>query len=399
MTIDNTLALEAMLDLRHPLKTDAATWAAGILDDGVDGFDRARWKRAADHGIQALTVPATHGGLAVSGVEAMLAFEGLGLGCSDNGTVFALASQVFPTQMALARFGTDEQQRRWFPGLLDGSVVGAFAMSEPDAGSDTAAIETTATVLDDGRYRLDGTKAWISLASVCDLLIVFATTDRSLGRWGLTAFLVDAHADGVRLGAAEPKLGMHSCPFGMINLNDCIVDADAVLGSPGAGAAVFSAAVEAERAFLYAAQVGSMERVIDRTVERARSREQFGHPIGAFQGVSHRIADMKLRHESARLLLYKVAALHDRHEPITMAAALAKLSSSESAVTTALDAVRLHGAEGYTDECGIGVELCDAIGGYSYSGTSEIQRNIVASLLGVDRSVRSNPSSPKGDRP
>ncbi len=387
-SFDHHITVEAMLDLEHPRKMDAAAWARDVLTEGVEGFDRTRWQRAAEYGVQALTIPAAYGGADVSGVEAMLTFEGIGLGCDDNGSVFALASQVFPSQMSIARFGSDEQRQRWLPGLCDGSVVSSFAMSEPGAGSDTGAITTTATPLDDGSYRLDGEKSWVTLGPVCDVVIVFATTDPGSGWWGLTAFLVDARADGVDRGAIEPKMGMRSCPFGRMRFDGCIVPADQILGGVGAGGSVFSVAVEAERAFLYAAQLGSMERVLDRTIHRARSREQFGQPIGGFQAVSHRIVEMKLRHEASRLMLYAAAARHDRGEPVAMAAALAKLQTSEMAVQSALDAMRIHGAEGYTDACGIEIELRDAVGGLAYSGTSEIQRNIVARLLKVDRPVR-----------
>ena len=398
---DHRITVEAMLDLEHPRKLAAADWARQALAGDADGFDRARWRRAAGFGVQALTIPAAYGGAEASGVEAMLTFEGLGLGCGDNGSVFALASQVFPSQMSIARFGSDAQRERWLPGLCDGSLVSSFAMSETGAGSDTGAIATTATLLDDGSYRLDGEKAWVTLGPVCDVVIVFATTQPGSGWWGLTAFLVDADAEGVVFGEVEPKMGMRSCPFGRLRLDGCIVNADQILGGVGAGGSLFSAAVEAERAFLYAAQLGSMERVLDRTIQRARSREQFGQPIGGFQAIAHRVVEMKLRHESSRLLLYAAAAKYDRGEPVAMAAALAKLQTSEMAVQSALDAMRIHGAEGYTDACGIEVELRDAVGGLAYSGTSEIQRNIVARLLKIDRPLRrtanTNTSPPPHD--
>ena len=385
MTFDAVATVDAMLDLAHPRKMDAATWAAAELADDVDGFDRNRWRRAAAYGVQGLTIPREFGGSAVSAVDAMLTFEGIGLGCDDNGTNFALASQVFPAQMTLARFGSSEQQARWMPGLLDGSTVASFAMSEPQAGSDTSAITTTARQHDDGSFRLDGVKSWVTLGPVCDVVIVFASTDPSAGRWGLTAFVVDADAPGVERHRAQEKMGLRNCPFAHIRFERCVVGPDRVLGAVGAGGSIFNAAVEIERAFLYAAQLGATERVLDRTIHRARSRTQFGQPIGAFQAVAHRVVDMKLRHETSRLLLYGAAARFDRGEAVTMAASLAKLQAAESAVMTGLDAIRLHGAEGYTQECGIEVELRDAVGGLSYSGTSEIQRNIVASLLRLDR--------------
>lgn len=365
-------------------------------------LDRGLWRAAAEFGALAVAMPAEFGGDGGSIVSALTTYEGLGLGSADNGFVFALASQVFATQRALTSFGTSEQLQRWLPGLCAGDQFGAFAMSEPDAGSDSSSISTRATLLPDGRYRLDGKKAWVTLGPVCDMIVVFATTDPELGRWGLTAFIVDTTTPGVIRHPVIPKMGLRNCPFGEVQFDGCEVSADAVLGAPGAGGVVFTSAVEAERAFLYAAQLGAMERVIDRSVERARTRRQFGSIIGSFQAVSHRIAEMKLRHEAARLLVFKAGALFDRGEPVTMAASLAKLASSESAIESALDAVRIHGAAGYTEELGLELELRDAVGGLAYSGTSDIQRNIVAGLLGVDRPSRGNPSSsdpPERDDP
>lgn len=390
-TFHADLAMDAMLDLEHPRKLAAAKWAAKTLGGRNDKFDRQLWKKAADFGVLGLQSPEEFGGTDVSTIEALLTFEGIGLGCEDTGFVFALASQVFAMQKALVRSGSDLQKSTWLPKLCAGEAVGSFAMSEPDVGSDTAAIATMATQLDDGSFRLDGTKAWVTLGPVCDVIIVFATTDRSLGRWGITAFVVAADLAGVECGPTERKSGLHSCPFSNIRFDGCVVPAEAVLGAVGAGAGVFSAAVEAERAFLYAAQLGVMERTLNKTVARAQTRTQFGQTIGGFQAVSHRIAEMKLRHEASRLLVYKAAALHDRGESVTMAAALAKLQTSEAAVESALDAVRVHGAEGYTEAAGIEIELRDAVGGLAYSGTSDIQRNIVARFLGVDRPGNQGP--------
>jgi len=391
MDIDSSLAelaLDAMLDADHPRKLAAAKWASAKLGSATDGFNRDRWKVACDYGIVGLQTPEQYGGSDVSTVEALLTFEGLGLGCPDNGFVFSLAAQVFAMQKALVVAGSEAQKQTWLPALCSGEAIGAFAMSEPDAGSNTAAISTTATLLDDGSYRLDGTKAWVTLGPVCDVVIVFATTDQSLGRWGITAFVVHANLPGIDRGPTETKSGLHNSPFCMIHLDNCVVAPEAVLGAVGAGGGIFAAAVEAERAFLYAAQLGSMERTLDSTIDRARSRLQFGKPIGAFQAVSHRIAEMKLRLETSRLLIYKAAVLADRGQAVTMAAALAKLQVSEAAVDSALDAVRIFGAEGYTQAAGIEIELRDAVGGLAYSGTSDIQRNIVAGLLGVDRPER-----------
>jgi alkylation response protein AidB-like acyl-CoA dehydrogenase len=390
--------LDALLRLDHPRKTAAAAWASDALGTPSPVFDRGRWAAAAAFGVQALTAPVELGGAGHSMVDALLTFEGLGYGARDHGLVFALSAQVFAMQSALLSAGSPAQLTRWIPAMCQGTAIGAFAMSEPEAGSDTAAITTTATPVDGG-YRINGTKAWVTLGPECDVVIVFATTDRSLGRWGLTAFLVDAGRPGVRRGEPIPKMGLESCPFSTLTFEDCFVGADDVLGRPGSGGAIFSGAVNAERAFLYAAQLGATERTIDRSVERARTRMQFGKPIGAFQAVSHRIAEMKVRHEASRLLVYKAAILADLGRDVTLAASLAKLQTSETAVHTAVDAMQIFGAEGYTVAAGAEADLRHAVGGLSYSGTSDIQRNIVASLLGVDRPPRRAAPAPPADTP
>ncbi len=388
--VRETLALDAMLDLRHPIKMAAAEFAAeSLTDSGVEGFDAGRWAMAAEFGVQGSMIPAEYGGFGRTAVEAALIFEGLGLGTADNGFVFALASQTFAIQRALITAGSERQKRRWLPSLASGTAIGCFAMSEPDAGSDTGAISTIAEPQADGHYLINGTKAWATLSPVADVIIVFATTDPSKGHWGIAGFILESSRVGIEIGATQRKMGMNSCPFAEVRFTDCVAGPDDLLGSLGAGGSIFSSAVEAERAFLYAAQMGSMERILNLSIERARRRHAYGRPIGSFQAISHKVAEMKLRHESARLLIYKAAELYDRGESMTMAGALAKLQTSEMAVQSALDSMRIHGAEGYTTAGPVEAELRDAIGGLAYSGTSEIARNLVARLLHVDRPYRS----------
>jgi alkylation response protein AidB-like acyl-CoA dehydrogenase len=386
---DPARALEALVDDQHPEKRAFDEWARSELaDPDLAGreerceFWREGWARCAEAGIQGLVLPEAVGGQGLDLVTAMLRFEGLGSGCDDGGLVFALSSQIWTMQMALDRFGTEEQRLRWLPELASGRAIAAFAMSEHGSGSDAFALSARAERIEGG-YRLDGTKAWVTLAPECDLLMVFATLDPALGRWGVTAFLVDARTPGVEIQPNRPKMGLRTTPFADVVLRGCEVPVAARLGAEGAGAAIFSAAMETERAFLLAGSVGRLERQIADAVTYANSRTQFGQPVGGFQGVAHQIADMKLAHETARLLLYKAVALQARGTPSMMAAALAKLAASEAALAGAVTSVRVHGARGYVSEFGVERAVRDSMGGVIYGGTSEVQRNIVARLLGL----------------
>ena len=282
---------------------------------------------------------------------------------------------------------TPEQRERFLPAMIAGDLIGSFAMTEPATGSDTTAITTTATKVEGG-YRLNGSKAWVTLGPVCDLAIVFATTDPTRGRWGITAFLVDGHPNGMVRSEPIDKMGLTTSPFGRFDFIDCFVSEADRLGPEGAGGQLFSSAVEAERAYLYAAQLGATERLIERCIDRAQTRTQFGVPIGAHQAVGHAIADLVIDHEMARLLVYKSAALADTGRSVTLAAAMSKIQVSEMALRVSTKALQIFGAEGYTTEAGIEQYLRDAAGGIAFSGTADIQRNSIVRLLGIDRAPR-----------
>lgn len=384
------MAVDAMVDPEHPLKQETAAWAASELAQG-DRVERDRcavfaeedWQRCADRGIQGVIVDPAHGGQGLDLASALLIMEGLGYGCRDQGLAFALASQIFSTQIALAQFGSDEQQARWMPGLVDGSVIGTFAITEPDSGSDAYSMAARAERLDDGGYRLDGHKAYLTLATRSDVVIVFASTRPDAGRWGISGFILPTDTPGVEIQPNRDKMGMRTTPFGDIVFDGAVVPESARLGPEGAGVSIFSNAMEYERAFVFATQIGAMERGLDDSVDYARTRTQGGVAIGTHQAVSHRLADMKLRHETARLFLYKSVLQSTLGRPVTMTAALTKLVTSEGALANAIDATLLHGAKGYVSEFEVERDLRDAAGGLIYSGTSDIQKNIVARLLGV----------------
>jgi alkylation response protein AidB-like acyl-CoA dehydrogenase len=284
-------------------------------------------------------------------------------------------------QPALELFGSEEIKKKYLSRLVAGKC-GAFAITEENSGSDTYSLEATAKAVDGG-YVLNGCKKYITLAPVADFAVVFATVDPTKGQWGVTGFVVDREQEGFRATKTRPKMGLRTTPIGDIVLEDCFVPEAQRLGKEGAGVGIFSKAMESERSYILAGQVGAMERQLEETIKFARNRKQFGSPIGKFQSVANRIADMKLRLETSRLLLYKVAWLESQGKPLVLEAALANLHLSETFLESSLDAVRNHGARGYLSEYEVERDFRDSAGGLVYSGTSDIQRNIIARMLGL----------------
>lgn len=346
-------------------------------------FSRIAWQKCADFGILGYSVPPEYGGGEETDLStAMLAMEGLGYGCRDNGLAFGLNAQLWTVQLPIVRFGSEAQKKRFLPPLCSGESIGAHAITEPGAGSDVFSLTTHARKCEGG-YVLNGSKWLVTFAPIADVALVLATIDPELGKWGVTAFLVEKGTVGFRASPFHQKMGLRTVPIGGLTFENCFVPEENRLGPEGAGVSLSTHSLEIERCCILASQLGAMERQLERSVAYARSRNQFGQAIGKFQSVSNRIADMKLRLETARLLLYKVAWLIERGQSAMMEAALLKLYLSECFVASGLDAIRIHGGNGYLTEYEVERDLRDAIGGTLYAGTSDIQRNIVARLLGL----------------
>lgn len=350
--------------------------------DSEGTFSHDAWKRCADFGIQSLPLPEAYGGAAADALTLILAMEALGYGCRDNGLLFAMNAHMWACQDPIVRYGTEQQRRRWLPGMGDGSLIAAHAMTEPESGSDAFALRTTAT-LDGDHYVLNGSKTFTTNAPMADVFLVFATTDPARGLAGLCALLVDRASEGITVGPPLHKMGLRTGPMSEVFFDSCRVPKSNLLGRPGGGMMVFMAGMERERSLILACTIGTMQRSLEASVAYARSREQFGSPIAKFQAVSHRLVDMRLRLETSRLLLYQLGWLLDQGRSVAMESALVKLHLSETFVQNSLDALQVHGGYGYMAEYGFERETRDAIASRIYSGTSDIQRNIAAKHMGL----------------
>jgi alkylation response protein AidB-like acyl-CoA dehydrogenase len=351
--------------------------------DRAEVFSRESWRKCAQIGLQGLPVPEEYGGGGADPLSCAIALEALGYGCSDGGLVFSLCAHLLACVVPVWKHGSDEQKRRYLKGLCDGTLIGAHAITEPDSGSDTFAMHLRASRAGD-EWCLTGTKTFVSNGPVADVNVVFAVTDPEKGFYGgVTAFLIERGVRGFSIGQKFAKMGLRTAPIGELVFDNAQVGQDAVLGTVGGGAGVFATAMDWERSLLVAAHLGTMERLLETSIEYARSRSQFGQPIGKYQAVSHKIADIKVRLEAARLLTYRTASRLGKSRSISLDASITKLFVSESLVETARDAVQLHGGNGFMVEYEVERAFRDAIGGTIYSGTSEMQRNIIARLLGL----------------
>jgi hypothetical protein len=289
---------------------------------------------------------------------------------------------MWSVQIPIFRYGSISQKQKYLKNLCKGNIIGGHGMTEPESGSDASSLSTTAR-LEGNYYILNGRKTFVTNAPVADLFIVFATVDKRKRFMGVTAFLVEKNTPGFHLSKPIEKMGLRTTPMADLILENCKVPIANRIGYEGKGAAIFQDTMEWERSCILACTLGAMQRQLETSVEYAKTRRQFGKPIGQFQSVSNKIVDMKLRMETARLMLYKVAWMKKEYGSAGVDSAIAKLYLSESWVKSCLDAIQIHGGYGYTTEYEIERDLRDSVGGTLYSGTSEIQKNIIARYLGL----------------
>lgn len=345
-------------------------------------FNQEGWEKCAEFGVMKLPIPERYGGLGLDTLTSVSTMEGLGYGCKDSGLLFAINSHIWTCEFPILKFGSELQKERYLPPLCSGLLKGGHAMTEPDSGSDAFRMTCRAVKKGD-RYLLNGSKVFITNAPIADLLLVFAVTDPAKGFAGTTAFIVEKGFPGFSVGKPFELMGLKTCPIGEVVLQDCEVPEENRLGHEGGGAAIFTSEMDWERSCLFATHVGAMARDLEACVRYANERCQFEKPIGKFQAVAHKIAEMHVRLEMSRLVLYKVAWLKAQGKRTTTESATAKLFISESYVQNCMEALHLHGAYGYSSEMEFERNLRDSIAGKIYSGTSEIQKNIIAAYLGL----------------
>jgi len=371
---------------RQALVDDFATWFARLdevaRDRGGAGRFSERWDVVRRSGILRLPFERRHGGLGEDLLTTMAVLERLGYDCRDGGLAFAVCTHMVSAGVPVQRFGSAALKDRYLRRLCDGTAIGAHAITEPEAGSDALAMQTRAVDRGD-HYVLTGHKSFVTNGPVADVLVVYARTKPEGGTFGFTAFVVDRDTPGLRTGEPIATMGLVGSAVSEVVLDGCEVPAANVVGRPGAGFLVLDHVLKTEILCTFVASVGAMQRRLERCIAHARERRQFGKPIGAHQAVSHKVVDMHIAVETARRWLYDAAASFASGDQATADVAIAKLVVSEANVQAALAAVQIFGGAGYTKACGVEADLRDAVGGTIYSGTSEIQRNRIARMLGL----------------
>jgi alkylation response protein AidB-like acyl-CoA dehydrogenase len=349
----------------------------GPADDDSLASARTRFLACAASGLLRHAIDEQYGGLGDTFQALNEAHAELGLRTRDPGLLLAVNAHLWGVVFPLLRFGTPEQKRDWLPGLLDGEQIGGHAITEPQAGSNIQALATTAVAVNDG-YRLQGHKRYITNAPLADVLVVYAKAE---GATSLSAYMVRRDDPGVDFSNSIAIKGCATASIGDVILSDCELPAERLLGRQGAGAVMIQLALEHERAFVFAGMTGVMNWQLQQVIEYARTRRAGSGYLADVQSVTHRIADMQLRLETARLWIRECARLLDDGRRITLASAQAKLYTSEAFLQSSLDAAHLLGASGLEGELpGL---VHDAMAGRLLSGSSEIQKNIIAAMLGL----------------
>ncbi len=364
------------------IRDTARTFARDVLqpqaaqNDAEARFPSDALTSMGELGFLGMLVPEKYDGAAADNVAYALALEEIAVGDGATSTIMSVHNSV--ACMPILSFGSDEQKERWLPDLASGKRLGAFCLTEPEAGSDAAALRTTAT-LDGDHYVLNGTKQFITTGKHANIAIVFARTDE--GKRGITAFVVDTTNPGYIVSRVEDKLGQRASDTCQIVLDNCRVPVSDRLGEEGEGYRIALSNLEGGRIGIAAQAVGMARAAYEQALEYAQTRKSFNQAIIEHQSIAFKLADMATRIEAARLLILRAAALRDRGEPCLVEASMAKLFASEMAEEVCSDAIQIHGGYGYLRDYAVeriarDVRVCQL-----YEGTSEIQRLVISRSL------------------
>ena len=369
--------------LRKSLEQYFEPLSAGhIEDDAANVFNREKWELIRKAGVLRIPFEERWGGLGHDALTLVYVLEHLGYGCRDAGLLFGAATQIVSAAIPLQKFGSDELKERYLARLIDGEIISAHAISEPSAGSDAMAMISTATP-DGDNFILDGKKTFITNGPIADVITVYAKMDTGDGAAGITAFLVETDTPGFTQGEPIEKLGLNTCPFCELEFRGCVVPKENIVGRPGAGFFILEHVMNWEILCIFMMMVGEMQERMEQCIEYAKKRNAFGASIGSNQYVAGKIVDQKIGVETSRKHLYDTARRFALRRNVTTEISMAKIVTSEANLASALAAVQIFGGRGYMREYGLEKGLRDAIGAPIYSGTNEMQRVRIASMLGL----------------
>jgi len=337
-------------------------------------FDVDLVKKVAAQGYLGAIVPQEYGGAGLDYVSYGLIVEEIGRGDSSVRTVISVQTSLVCS--AILKWGTEEQKHHYLPKLCSGEWIGCFGLTEPESGSDAASLRTRAKRTDDG-WSLSGSKMWISMGNHAKVALIFAQTDPEQGHRGLACFLVDTDQPGYQAQEIQHKMGLHASDTASISLDEVKVGPDDMLGEIGDGFKVAMSSLDSGRYSVAAGCVGICQGCVDESVRYAQEREQFGRPIASFQLIQAMIADMVLKADASRLLVWRAGFLKDRGRPNTTETSIAKLHATEAAQECANIAIQVHGGAGYVDDHPVERYFRDVRVTTLYEGTSQIQKLII----------------------
>jgi butyryl-CoA dehydrogenase len=341
-------------------------------------FPRGTFRKAAELGLAGIAIPDHYGGAGFDHTSYAIAIEEISRTCASTGVILSVQNSLYADPVC--RFGTEEQKENFLAPFARGERVGCYALTEPQAGSNAAALRTTATLRGD-RYIVNGVKAWITNGGVADAAIVYVNTDPERGEKGITALLVARGTPGFRVGKEEKKLGIHATACTELSFTDCEVPAENRLGAQGEGYKIALSTLDGGRIGIAAQATGIAQGAFEQALAYARQRQAFGHPIADFQAIQFMLADMATEIDAARLLVRKAAWKQDSGARFTTEASIAKLFASEMATRVTHKAMQIHGGYGYSREYPVERMYRDARITEIYEGTSEIQRLVIASAV------------------
>src|ERR1700675_3417610 len=341
-------------------------------------FPRETFRKAAELGLTAVALPESEGGAGFDHVSYSIVIEEISRVCASTGVILSVQNSLYCDP--IHRFGTDEQKKKFLAPFARGEKIGCYALTEPQAGSNAAALATKA-VLKGDRYIVNGAKAWITNGGAADVAIVYVNTQPEKGEKGITALIVEKGTPGFAVGKEEKKLGIHATACTELSFSDCEVPAGNRIGAEGEGYRVARSTLDGGRIGIAAQATGIAQGALEAALSYAQQRQAFGHPISDFQAIQFMLADMATEIDAARLLVRKAAWKSDTGARFSMEAAIAKLFASELATRATHKAIQIHGGNGYSAEYPVERMYRDARITDIYEGTSEIQRLVIAAWV------------------